>query len=81
MDVASDDRPTRSRYGLHFHAAVLSVDGSQWIGSCKQQLVSSAAQAEEFGMQVAQDLVDQGAGEILQAIVLNRKIVAEQGGA
>ena len=41
----------------------------------------NAKDANEFGWELAQDLVKKGAAKILEAINLNRPIIAEGGGA
>ena len=63
------------------HAIVLSVDGQQAVEGSKRQKVSSREEADQFGWEMAQELVRNGAGKILEEITLNRKVIQEQGGA
>ncbi|MCJ1407595.1 porphobilinogen deaminase [Ptychographa xylographoides] len=76
-----DSSATKSKSTLSMHAIVLSVDGSEAISGSMQQAINSAEDADTFGWQMAQELVQKGAGRILEAITLNRKIIAEGDGA
>ena len=62
-------------------AIVVSLDGQQAAETSVQRRISSRDDAEEFGIEVARLLVEQGADKILQDITLNRKIIEEQHGA
>ncbi|KAF2087964.1 porphobilinogen deaminase [Saccharata proteae CBS 121410] len=66
---------------LVMRAVVVSVDGSEAAEAELQGPVGSRAMADEFGWKVAQALVSNGAGRILEKITLDRRIVEEQGGA
>lgn len=66
---------------LTMHAIVVSLDGQRAVSASHRQSISNAEDAEECGLGMAQALVERGAGEILKEIVLNRRIIAEQGGA
>lgn len=66
---------------LRMYAIVLSVDGTRAVEGSRAQVVASPEQAEEFGWKMAQELVEKGAGKILEEILLNRKIIGEQDGA
>ena len=66
---------------LLMHAIVLSVDGQQAVEGSKRQKLSSKEEADQFGWEMAQELVRNGAGKILEEITLNRKVIQEQGGA
>ena len=50
---------------LRIEGRVGSVDGKTLL---KKQLIGSTDQAEQLGEQLAQDLLDQGAGELLKAL-------------
>ncbi|QBQ17379.1 hydroxymethylbilane synthase [Acinetobacter haemolyticus] len=50
---------------LQIEGRVGSVDGKTLL---KKQLIGSTDQAEQLGEQLAQDLLDQGAGELLKAL-------------
>lgn len=66
---------------LVMRAIVVSVDGRHSVEASKTGHVSSEAQADEFGWQIARTLVDMGAEEILKGINLDRKIIEGQGDA
>lgn len=66
---------------LTLHAIVLSVDGKQVVQNTKTAKIASKEDAEACGLALAGDLVQQGAGKILEEITLNRKVIAEGGGA
>lgn len=60
---------------------VVSVDGERCVEGEKRKLVGSDADAEDCGMQCAQELVEKGAGEILKEIELNRGMLRGQDNA
>ena len=66
---------------LRMKSVVVSLDGSEIVNADEKMIVRSKEDADEFGRHVAKILVDRGAGKILEAITLNRKILAEQGDA
>lgn len=57
---------------LLMRAMVLSVDGSECVEGERRQKVSSTAEAEECGFQSARNLVNKGAGKILEKITADR---------
>lgn len=57
---------------LLMRAMVLSVDGFECVEGERRQKVSSMAEAEECGFQLARDLVSKGAGKILEKITADR---------
>lgn len=57
---------------LIMRAMVLSVDGSECVEGERRQKVSSTAAAEECGFELAKDLVNKGAGKILEKITTDR---------
>ena len=60
---------------------VVSVDGERCVEGEKRKVVGSDADAEECGMQCAQELVEKGAEEILKEIELNRSMLEGQDNA
>jgi hydroxymethylbilane synthase len=66
---------------LLMKAIVVSLDGMESVEAEKLGEVLSVKDAEEFGWELSQDLVKKGAAKILEAINLNRPIIAEGGGA
>ena len=66
---------------LLMKAIVVSLDGSEAVYVEKLDEVLSEKDAEEMGWKVAGELVEKGAGKILEAINLNRKIVEQSGNA
>jgi hydroxymethylbilane synthase len=67
---------------ISMDAMVMSVDGTAEVrAQASRPQVHSPDQAEAFGLEVARILVDRGAASILQDITLNRKVIAESGGA
>ena len=58
---------------LIMRAMVLSVDGSECVEGERRQKVSSTAEAEEYGFELAKDLVNKGAGKILEKIRADRR--------
>lgn len=66
---------------LLMKAIVVSLDGSEAVYVEKLDEVLSEESAEEIGWKVAGELVEKGAGKILEAINLNRKLVEEGGNA
>jgi len=63
---------------LRMKSVVVSLDGSETVKADEKMTVRNKEDADEFGRHVAKILVDRGAGKILEAITLNRKILAEQ---
>ena len=66
---------------LLMKAIVVSLDGTESVQAERLGEVLNAKDADEFGWELAQDLVKKGAAKILEAINLNRPIIAEGGGA
>ena len=66
---------------LVLYGMVLSVDGKKVVEGKRSATVRTRVEAEALGLEVAAALVEMGAGEILEAITLNRKIINESGGA
>lgn len=57
------------------------VDGSREVRAHQRRKVVDKDAAEEFGLAIAREMVEKGAEEILKEITLNRKVIAEGGGA
>ncbi|KAL3423868.1 porphobilinogen deaminase [Phlyctema vagabunda] len=66
---------------LLMKAIVVSLDGSESVETQRLDEVLTTKDADEFGWKLAQDLVEKGAGKILEAINLNRPIIEAAGGA
>jgi hydroxymethylbilane synthase len=66
---------------LLMKAIVVSLDGTESVESERLDEILTVEAADEFGLKLAQDLVEKGATTILEAINLNRPIIAEGGGA
>ena len=66
---------------LVLRAVVVSVDGREAVEGERRMVVGSLEEAEELGLQVAENLVSKGAGKILEKITLNREIIEGQDGA
>jgi hydroxymethylbilane synthase len=66
---------------LLMKAIVVSLDGSESVEAERLGEVLNVSDADEFGWELAQDLVKKGAAKILEAINLNRPVIAEGGGA
>lgn len=66
---------------LLMKALVISLDGTECVETERLAEIISKKDADEFGFTVAQDLVDKGAGKILEAINLNRDVIAKGDGA
>ena len=66
---------------LIMRAMVVSLDGKECVEGTRRHYVGSDAEAEECGWRMAGDLVDKGAGQILQKITLNRGMIRDQDGA
>ncbi|KAI9840427.1 MAG: porphobilinogen deaminase [Sclerophora amabilis] len=60
---------------LTMRASVTSTDGASFVESCQSVRMTTEVEADEFGRTVAKELIDKGAGPILQQILLNRDIV------
>ena len=58
-------------------ATVTAVDGSRnsMVDVVSEAVVGGVGEAAEFGREVARRLIEEGAGEILKGIELNRAIV------
>lgn len=80
-NAARDDTSDGLTDDLDVRAIVVSLDGQQASETSMQRRISSREDAEEFGIDVARNLVEKGAGKILEEITLNRKIIEEQHGA
>ncbi|KAA6408713.1 MAG: Porphobilinogen deaminase [Lasallia pustulata] len=66
---------------LVMRAIVLSVDGTEAVEGERRQRVRDMQEADECGWKMAQELVEKGAGKILEKIMLNRAVIQEQDGA
>ena len=66
---------------LLMKAIVASLDGQEVVEAQRLDEVLNEKDADEFGWKVAQDLVEKGAGKVLEAINLNRPVIKEGGGA
>jgi hydroxymethylbilane synthase len=66
---------------LLMKAIVVSLDGTESVEAERLGKVLNVKDADEFGWELAQDLVKKGASKILEAINLNRPIIKEGGGA
>ena len=62
-------------------AIVVSLDGTESVESERLGEILTVKDAEEFGWNLAQELVEKGAAKILEKINLNRPIIKEGGGA
>jgi hydroxymethylbilane synthase len=60
-------------------AIVVSLDGTESVESERLDEILTIKDAEMFGLNLAQDLVEKGAGKILEKINLNRPIIKEGG--
>ncbi|RPB29749.1 porphobilinogen deaminase [Terfezia boudieri ATCC MYA-4762] len=62
---------------MQMAATVVAVDGmkASTVDVTSKEDVQSVDEAEEFGREVARRLIEEGAGEILKAIELNRAVV------
>ncbi|CAG9945666.1 unnamed protein product [Clonostachys rosea f. rosea IK726] len=58
---------------LRLRATVVSVDGTESVETEKSEVISSPEGAEEYGKRVALELVERGAGRILDAINVGRQ--------
>ncbi|KAI9678694.1 MAG: porphobilinogen deaminase [Caeruleum heppii] len=65
----------QDRAVLVMKAVVVSLDGKDCVEGETAGEVESEGQADDFGRQMAKELVEKGAGKILEAITLNRDIV------
>ncbi|TKA78681.1 hypothetical protein B0A55_04499 [Friedmanniomyces simplex] len=63
---------------LIMRALVVSLDGSEVAEVEARRRMTSREEADEFGWEVAKQLVAKGADRILDGIGLNRKIIGEQ---
>ncbi|KAF2762881.1 porphobilinogen deaminase [Pseudovirgaria hyperparasitica] len=66
---------------LTMKAIVVGLEGEESAEIQLTKKVATNHDAEEFGIEAARLLVEKGADKILQKIVLNRRIIEEQGGA
>ncbi|TAQ89604.1 hypothetical protein B7494_g2090 [Chlorociboria aeruginascens] len=66
---------------LLMKAIVVSLDGTESVETERLDEVLTPRDADEFGRKLAQDLVEKGAAKILEAINLNRLVIADGGGA
>ncbi|KAI9758997.1 MAG: hypothetical protein M4579_002660 [Chaenotheca gracillima] len=60
---------------LRMRATVTSTDGLSYVAACQTAHVDNETKSDEFGRAVAKELVEKGAGAILEQITLNRDIV------
>ncbi|EPE27050.1 Periplasmic binding protein-like II [Glarea lozoyensis ATCC 20868] len=66
---------------LLMKAIVVSLDGKESVETERLEEILNEKDADQFGWDVAQALVEKGASKILEAINLNRPIIEEGGGA
>ncbi|KAK4546351.1 hypothetical protein LTR36_002028 [Oleoguttula mirabilis] len=66
---------------LIMRAIVVSLDGQETAEVETRKRLMNQEDADEFGWEVAKQLVAKGADKILKGITLNRGIIAEQGDA
>lgn len=66
---------------LVMRAIVVSLDGTDHVEGERRGEVVTEEQADEFGWSMARDLVEKGAGRILETINLNRDVIESQNGA
>jgi hydroxymethylbilane synthase len=66
---------------LLMKAIVVSLDGTESVETQRLEEILTEKDADAFGRAVAADLVEKGAAKILEAINLNRNVIAEGGGA
>lgn len=66
---------------LLMKAIVVSLDGTESVETQRLDEVLTTKDADEFGWKLAEDLVEKGAGKILENINLNRAIIEKAGGA
>ncbi|KAM3075457.1 porphobilinogen deaminase [Clarireedia jacksonii] len=62
---------------LLMKAIVVSLDGAESVEAERLEEVLTPKDSDEFGWQLAQDLVSKGAAKILEAINLNRSIIKD----
>ena len=84
--VAEEDDSTTGTKGeekdvLVMKAIVVSVDGERAVEGTRKWKIKTAEEADECGWRMAKQLVDDGAGKILEEITLNRKVIEKQDGA
>ena len=74
---AESTDPVAAQKQMQMAATVVAVDGTKasTVDVTSKEPVTSVGEAEEFGREVARRLIEEGAGEILKAIELNRAIV------
>jgi len=66
---------------LLMRAMVVSLDGRDHVEGERRGEVRTTEQADDFGWTMARDLVQKGAGRILETINLNRDVIEKQDGA
>ncbi|TKA29161.1 hypothetical protein B0A50_03671 [Salinomyces thailandicus] len=66
---------------LIMRAIVVSLDGQEAVEAEARRRITSVKEADEFGFEVARQLVGKGADKILKQIQLDRGIIEEQGNA
>ncbi|PSK43136.1 porphobilinogen deaminase [Elsinoe australis] len=76
-DKEEDDRSDE----LIMQAVVISLDGQQAVETEMRRMIRSREEADQFGWDIAQRLVEGGAAKILEEINLNRAIIEKQDGA
>lgn len=69
--------PVIAQMQMQMAATVVAVDGTKAsaVDITSKRAVTSVDEAEEFGREVARRLIEEGGGEILRAIELNRAVV------
>jgi len=79
--ATSQDRGDEMTDELIMRAIVVSLDGQETAEVETRKRVTNKEEADEFGWDVAKQLVSKGADKILEAITLNRDIIHGQGDA
>lgn len=77
----TDEEPADLTDELVMRAIVVNLDGDEAAEVESRKRITSRADADEFGWDIARQLVSKGADKILQQIQLNRGIIHEQGDA
>ena len=69
--------PVTAQKQMQMTATVVAVDGTKasTVDVINTEPVTSVDEVEEFGREVARQLIEEGVGEILKAIELSRVIV------
>lgn len=76
-----DGDEDRGRGVLVMRAMVVSLDGKECVQGERRRVVGNDEDAEEAGWEMARELVEKGAGKILEKITLNRGMIQGQDNA